>query len=46
MNKDWKIVSTDISDENIEFAQKNVDINNLNNRIKSIFGISMILFKN
>ena len=36
LNKEWKMLTTDISDENLKFATENVNKNNLDNRIKLI----------
>jgi 23S rRNA A1618 N6-methylase RlmF len=35
MNKQWKMIVSDIDDESIDFANKNVSNNNLQSRISS-----------
>ncbi len=37
LNKNWQMLTSDISSENIDYASKNISSNNLNNRISSKF---------
>ena len=35
LNKNWQMLTSDMSSENIDFASKNISSNNLDNKIKS-----------